>query len=247
MPSGGLDRNGHDGSLRLHRWLILGKGHSQAVRIEWPAACPWIVPGSDQLADRVSAVEQEVGAVGGVVDHGVLDVDAELVIERGEDILIMHGPILRFLAQAVGRTDDLAHAHAAAGQEGARRPGPVVSAGGFVDARGAAEFAPGDDADILVEPAGVQIFDQGGDSLIELVELRGELGEVAAVPVPTAERERDATGARFDQTPGQQELVHPVRAGVFAEGGGGTAAAVAIAEPRDLRVRGRAPRPVCWR
>ena len=106
----------------------------------------------------------------------------------------------------------------------------MVSAGGFVDAWGAAEFAPGDDADILVQAAGVQIFDQGGDSLIELVELRGELGEVAAVPVPTAEREGDATGACFDQAPGHQELVHPVGAGVFAEGGVGTAAAVAISE-----------------
>ena len=188
------------------------------------------MPTSDELADRLSAVEQEMRAVGGVVDHGVLDVDAELVIERGEDILIVHGPILRFLAQAVGRTDHLAHPHAAAGQEGARGSGPVVAAGGFVDPRRAAEFAPGDHADVLVQAAGVQVFDQSGDSLIELVELRRELGEVAAVPVPTAERKRDAAGPCFDQTPGQQELVHPVRAGVFAKGRGGTAAAVAIAE-----------------
>ena len=142
---------------------------------------------SDELADWVAAVEEIVRAVGGVVDHGVLDVDAELVIEGGEDVLIVHGPILRFLAQAVGRTDDLAHAHAAAGQECARRLGPVVSAGGFVDAWRAAEFAPGDDADILVQAAGVQIFDKSGDPLIKLVELRGELSEIAAVPVPTAE------------------------------------------------------------
>ena len=113
-------------------------------------------------------------AVGGVVDHGVLDVDAKLVIQRGEDVLVVHRAILRFLAQAVGRTDDLAHAHAAAGQKGTRGLGPVVSASRFVDARRAPEFAPGDDADILVEAAGVQIFDECGDSLIELVELRRE-------------------------------------------------------------------------
>ena len=202
---------------------------------------------SDQLADWLSPVEEEVRAVGGVVDHRVLNVDAELVIKRGEDILVVHGPILRFLAQAVGRADDLAHAHAAAGQEGARRLGPVVSARGLVDAWGAAEFAPGDDADILVQAAGVQIFDQRGDSLIELVELRRELGEVAAVPVPAAEREGDATGTGFDQTPRQEELVHPVGAGVFAEGRGGTAAAVAIAEPGIFAARGRGLRPSCSR
>ena len=76
----------------------------------------------------------------------------------------------------------------------------------------------------------MQIFDQGGDPLIEFVELRRKLRKVAAVAVPTAERERHAAGTRLDQAPGQEELVHPVRAGVFAEGGGSTAAAVAIAE-----------------
>ena len=184
-------------------------------------------------------------AVGGVVDHGVLDVDAELVIEGGEDVLIVHGPILRFFAQAVGRTDDLAHAHAAAGQEGARRLGPVVAAGGFVDAWSAAEFAPGDDADILVEAAGVQVFDQGGDSLIELVELRRKLGEVAAVPVPATEREGDATGPGLDQAPGQEELVHPVGAGVFAEGRVRHCRGRSDRGAWDLRGRGRVPRPAC--
>jgi hypothetical protein len=56
--------------------------------------------------------------------------------------------------------------------------------------RGCAEFAPGDDADILVSHESVNLH--GRDSLIELVELRGELGEVAAVSVPTAEGEGDA-------------------------------------------------------
>ena len=139
-----------------------------------------------------------MGAVGGVVDHGILDIDAELVIEGGEDVLIMHRPISRFFAQAVGRADDLSHTHAAAGQEGARRLGPMVSAGGFVDTGGTAEFAPGDDADILVEPPSVQIFDQRRNSLIKLVELRGKLGEVSAVSVPTSEGECDAPSACFD-------------------------------------------------
>ena len=56
------------------------------------------------------------------------------------------------------------------------------------------------------------------------------------MPVPTAERQRHAAGTRFDQPPGQEELVHPVRAGVFAKGRGGTATAVAIAEFRVFAV-----------
>ena len=59
-------------------FLLLGRNHfnPRAVKqLRLPGA-------SDELADRVSAVEEEVGAVGGVVDHGVLHVDAELVIER---------------------------------------------------------------------------------------------------------------------------------------------------------------------
>ena len=114
-----------------------------------------------------------MGAVGGVVDHDVLDVDAELMIERGEDVLIMHGPILWFLAKTVGRTDDLARSHATACKQRARRLGPVVSTGRLVDAWGATELTPGDDTDILVQTASMQIFYQRGDSLIELVELRG--------------------------------------------------------------------------
>ena len=90
----------------------------------------------------------------------LVDVDAQVVVERGEDFLEVDRAVLGLGAQAIGRADDLAGAHAAAGQQGAGDVGPVVAAGVLVDLGRAAEFAPDDDRDVLVQAAVVQVLDQ---------------------------------------------------------------------------------------
>ena len=97
----------------------------------------------------------------------VFDVDAEVVVERGEDFAEGDGAVDGVFAQAVRRADHLAGPHAAAGQQGAADLRPVVAAGVFVDLRRAAEFAPDDDRHVAIQPALVQVFDQGADALIE--------------------------------------------------------------------------------
>jgi hypothetical protein len=106
----------------------------------------------------------------------------------------------------------------------------MVAAAVLVDPRGPAEFAPSDHGDVLVEPAAVDVFDQRGDPLVEFGELFGEADEVRVVAIPAPERQGDAANAGLDKAPGHQELVHPVRAGVFAERRVGAAAPVAIAD-----------------
>src|SRR5579862_5186414 len=108
----------------------------------------------------------------------------------------------------------------------------MVAADAGVDAWRAAEFTPGNYAHVLIEAARVQIVDQGRDGQIELAELFGEPLEVAAVPVPASEREGYATHAGFDQPPRHQELVHPVRAGIFTERRRFAAPSVTVAHAR---------------
>ena len=88
-----------------------------------------------------------------------------------------------------------------------------------INPRCAAELAPRDHADILVEAPRMKIVDECGDPLIESVQLNGKTLKVPAVPVPAAEGEGDAADTRFDQSSSHQELIHPVRPGVFAERG----------------------------
>ena len=73
----------------------------------------------------------------------------------------------------------------------------MIAAGVLVDARGAAELAPDDDADIAVEAALMDVFDKSGDvPLIEDgEEVLAEVEEVAAVRVPEAVGLLDAADA----------------------------------------------------
>ena len=60
---------------------------------------------------------------------GVFVVDAQVAEHRGPQVVGREGPVLRVLALGVGRADDLAGPHAAAGDEHAHRLRPVVAAG----------------------------------------------------------------------------------------------------------------------
>src|SRR5581483_9270838 len=87
--------------------------------------------------------DQVLRAAGGVVDERGVHVDAQVVVQRGEDFAVSDRAVGGVFAQAVGGADDLAGTHAAAGHEAATHRGPVVAARVVVDARRAAELAPG--------------------------------------------------------------------------------------------------------
>ncbi len=101
-----------------------------------------------------------------VLDEGV-GIDAEVVVNGGQDVLIGDRPAGGRAAELVGRADDLANLHAAAEQEGRVDPGPVVAAAVLVDLGRAAEFAPDDHGDVAVEPAEVDVLDQRRDAPVE--------------------------------------------------------------------------------
>src|SRR5438874_8324186 len=95
------------------------------------------------------------------VGHGhLVDVDAEVVIERGEHGPKLHWPFSRFAAKAISRADDLAGLHASGSQQSAGNARPMITAGVFVNRRGPSKFAPDHDRNILIEAALMNVFDQ---------------------------------------------------------------------------------------
>jgi hypothetical protein len=92
----------------------------------------------------------------------------------------------------------------------------MIAAGVFVDHRCPAEFAPDHDRDIFVEPARVQIGDEGADSLIKHGHVLAAGFERFAVPIPAAKCERDAADAGFDQPPRHEHLLHQLWSAVIA-------------------------------
>ena len=171
------------------------------------------------------------GPVGLVPDEGV-GVDAQVVVDGGQDVVVVDRSAGGRAAELVGRADDLADLHAAAGEQGRVDPRPVVAAGVLVDLGRAAELAPDDHRDVPVQTAGVDVLDQGGDPLVEERQMLAELAEVAAVRVPEAVGDRDAPRPGLDQPAGDQELVVPHRGAVAQVSR--RADAVAVAEPGVL-------------
>src|SRR5262249_50193065 len=74
------------------------------------------------IADDVMRAAGEVGELRGG------DIDAQTLIERGEDVAEMDRPGARLLAPARCRAEYLSAAHAAAGHERAANPRPMVAA-----------------------------------------------------------------------------------------------------------------------
>src|SRR6185503_15833970 len=80
-----------------------------------------------QLPHRLGAVgHEELRASREVGNRDLVHVDAEVVIERGEDFAETHGPLAGFAPETVRRADDVAGLHATAGEHRAVRPRPVI-------------------------------------------------------------------------------------------------------------------------
>ncbi len=107
----------------------------------------------------------------------------------------------------------------------------MVAARAAVDARRAAEFAPGDHRHVVEHAAHVQVFDQGAQALVELGAVVADQAEVVAVSVPAAVGERHAADARLDQPARDQQMLVDRRRTVVLELVG-LAVAVAVAKPR---------------
>ena len=81
----------------------------------------------------------------------------------------------------------------------------------IVNLRGPSKLPPDDNADILVKPSLVEIFDQGAHALVEHGHVLAASFEISSVPVPAAESQGHASGSGLNESPGHQELFHETR------------------------------------
>src|SRR6185312_9929124 len=89
-----------------------------------------------QFLQRLGVVVDEVlRPAGQVGDGGLAAVDAEVVVEGGEDLAEGDGALGAFAGLPVGCADDLPAAHPAARKHRARDARPVVAAAVLVDRR----------------------------------------------------------------------------------------------------------------
>ena len=150
------------------------------------------------------------------VVKGVVWVDAEVLVNRGPQVIRAQWPLDGEFRPRIGGSDDLAVFHAAAGQGRAGDPGPVVPSAFLVELRSAAEFTPHHHTDVLIQTAVVQVLDEGRQSVIQLRENFAGLRKVARMPVPAVETQGDATHASFDEAARHQELLRTLRSAVVA-------------------------------
>src|ERR1043166_8146435 len=92
----------------------------------------------------------------------------------------------------------------------------MIATGVLVNRGRAAELAPNDNGNVLVQAALMQILDQRAHSLVEQREVLPQRAEIIAVMIPSAERQGHAAGARLDETPGNEHVFHELRPAVVA-------------------------------
>src|SRR5262249_41496379 len=149
------------------------------------------VPSLNQLHHRLR-IDQVLRPAGRVDHRRLADVDAEVVVERRQDFLEVAGGGLGVFAEGGGGGGGPGGFSAAAREERAAYLRPVVAAGFLVDPRRAAEFAPGDDGDIIEHAAIVEVLHEGAEALIQLAAMVANQVEILAVAVPTAVGKGDA-------------------------------------------------------
>src|SRR5438105_1969952 len=81
----------------------------------------------------VAVIDQVVGPLTAIGDGRCVYVNPEVVIERREKFLKMHGTILGVFPQVIRGTDYLTSPHAAACEHGARHLRPMVATAVLVD------------------------------------------------------------------------------------------------------------------
>ncbi len=136
------------------------------------------------------------------------------MIQRREDFAEVDGSVGDFSSDPVGRSDDLAGAESASGEEGAADFRPVIATGLLVDARGATELAPGDHQRVVEHASLVEVGNKRTEPLVEQGRVRAHAAEVVAVKIPATEIESDAPGAGLDETAGEEKVLQVSRGAV---------------------------------
>ena len=164
---------------------------------------------SDDLADRDPVFDQVLRSTSWVGDGRRAGIDAQVVVDRGDDFLHVNRAIECVLAESVGRSDGLTCSHAASGQQAATDSRPVIASGVRIDSRSTTEFAPHGDGCVVQHASVVEILNQRGDALIELAAMIADQVKVFPVAVPATVRHRHGSDACFDQTTSHQHvLIH---------------------------------------
>src|SRR5690606_30368738 len=86
---------------------------------------------ADQFGDRAPVVDDRRGAAVEGVDEDLGRVDAQVLVDRREEVARRADALDRVFSLFVGRTDDAAGLDAAAGPDVGEGPRPVVAAGLF--------------------------------------------------------------------------------------------------------------------
>lgn len=126
---------------------------------------------SHQLANRFT-VGQHRDRAAGEVGELVAVVDAEVVVDRGEQVLRVERAFGGVFGFGVGGSDDLAHAESSAGNQSGLSLRPVISAEAAVGgchARSATELTDSDDEDFFFEPARVDVGDQSRERRVHVL------------------------------------------------------------------------------
>ena len=151
------------------------------------------------MLTRCSRLRTKGGQVECRVQHG-----SQQLIERD-------GAGLRLAGAGVGFADDLSHFQTAAREGERAQPWPVITAAIGFDFRSPAELARNDQQDAVAQPAVVDIFEEGGDSLVDWpAEAFHAIGNVelrrAAVHVPSRIVNGDKTATGLAKTAGEKHL-----------------------------------------
>src|SRR5207253_2910316 len=99
----------------------------------------------------------------------------------------------------VGRANNLACPHSAAGHEGTADLRPMVASSFLIDARRPAEFTPGNDRDVIEHAACFQIFDEGREGLVEFAAVVANQVKVLTMAIPASKGQRDAAYTDFNE------------------------------------------------
>jgi hypothetical protein len=89
-------------------------------------------------------IKQILRAAGEVIQFDVFRVDAEVAVQRCENLTKVHWAFDGFAAKSIGRSNHLPGIHAATGEQSAANSRPVVATSVFVDSGCSAELTPRD-------------------------------------------------------------------------------------------------------
>ncbi len=158
-------------------------------------------PYLNQLADRLSFIQQVLGPSRCIDNCRRGGVDSQIVIERCKDVFVMDWSVGRGAGGAVGGPDHLTDPHSATREHRHAHTRPMVAAPLGIDIRRAPKLAPYHNGDVIEHTPLVQVGDQGVQSVVDHRKQLVQPLKVAAVRVEIAERDAHAPHSRFDQPP----------------------------------------------